>query len=322
MITIPVIDISPFAESGPGAQAVVDAVRTACEEHGFFVVAGHGIAPDVNEDLDRACRAFFSRPLQEKSGFTPEDGERKRGWWGVGAMATARSLGLESPPDFMEYLGFGPELPDAKRAEYARRDVKHVDNFFAPNVWPDTEGLRHAMERYHAEAAKLGYRLLRIFATALDLSPDWFDDKFEQPGSSLFVNYYPATVTGPEPGQFRRGQHTDYGALTVLYTDDESGLQVQGPDGEWCDVPVVPGAYVINIGDLMARWSNHRWRSSMHRVVCPADTSIDRLSVPLFFNPSVDVQVQTVPTCLAPGEPPADPVTSGEWIAKKTYATT
>ena len=110
MITIPVIDISPFEAGSPGAGAVVDAVRAACEEHGFFVVAGHGIAPDVNEDLDRACRAFFSRPLQEKSAFTPEDGERKRGWWGVGAMATARSLGLDSPPDFMEYLGFNPSL--------------------------------------------------------------------------------------------------------------------------------------------------------------------------------------------------------------------
>ena len=201
MITIPVIDIAPFAEGRPGARPVVDAVRAACEEHGFFVVAGHGIAPYVHEDLDRACRAFFSRPVQEKSAFTPEDGERKRGWWGVGAMATARSLGLESPPDFMEYLGFGPELADAKRAEYTRRGVKHVDNFFAPNIWPDTEGLRHAMERYHAEAAALGFRLLRIFATALDLPPDWFDDKFEQPGSSLFVNYYPATVTGPEPAR-------------------------------------------------------------------------------------------------------------------------
>ena len=196
MITIPVIDISPFTENGPGAEAVVHAVRAACEEHGFFVVAGHGIPPEVNEDLDRTCRAFFSRPQQEKSAFTPESGERKRGWWGVGAMATARSLGLESPPDFMEYLSFGP------------------------------------------------------------------------------------------------------------------------------DVPVVPDTYVINIGDLMARWSNHRWRSSMHRVVCPADTSIDRLSVPLLFNPSLDAQVQCVPTCLAPGEPPADAVTSGEWIARKTYATT
>ena len=107
MITIPVIDISPFTEGGPGAQAVVDAVRTACEEHGFFVVAGHGIAPDVNEDLDRACRDFFSRPIQEKSAFTPEDGERKRGWWGVGAMATARSLGLDSPPDLFPSLRGG-----------------------------------------------------------------------------------------------------------------------------------------------------------------------------------------------------------------------
>ena len=322
MITIPVIDISPFEEGGLAAAAVIDEVRAACEEHGFLVVAGHGIPTEVNADLDRACRAFFGQSPEEKSRSTPANGDILRGWWGVGTMATARSLDIETPPDFMEYLGFGPELPDEQLADYARRGVKHVESFFATNVWPDTEGLRNAVDRFYAETTTLAHRLMRILAVALELPEGWFADKFEVPGSSLFINYYPATVTKPAPGRFRRGQHTDYGAVTVLYTDGESGLQVMSSEGAWMPAPVVPDTYIVNLGDLMTFWSNGRWRSSLHRVVCPEDTSTDRLSVPLFFNPSLDALVQCVPTCLAPGESPADPIPAGEWIANKVAATT
>ena len=268
MIKIPVIDISPLDSGGPAADAVIDHVRDACEEHGFLVVAGHGIPTEVNEDLDRACRAFFGRSHEEKSLFTPANGDILRRWWGVGTMATAASLDIETPPDFMEYLGFGPELSPERRADYARRGVKHVDSFFAANVWPDTDGLRSAVERFYAETTALARRLMRTLAVALELPPDWFADKLEVPGSSLFINYYPATVTKPEPGRFRRGEHTDYGAVTVLYTDGESGLQVKTRDGQWAPVPVVPDTYVVNLGDLMGFWSNGRWRSSLHRVVC------------------------------------------------------
>ena len=256
MIEIPVIDISPFEERGTAAEAVIDEVRAACEEHGFLVVAGHGIPNEVNEDLDRACRAFFGQSPERKARFTPANGDILRGWWGVGTMATAASLDIKTQPDFMEYLGFGPELSAEQRADYARR------------------------------------------------------------------GYYPATLTEPEPGRFRRGEHTDYGAVTVLYTDGESGLQVKTRDGRWSPVPVVPHTYIVNLGDLMGFWSNGRWRSSLHRVVCPTDTSTDRLSVPLFFNPSLDALVQCVPTCLAPGEQPAEPIPAGEWIANKVAATT
>ncbi len=322
MTTIPVIDISPLEHGGAAADAVLAAVNAACEEHGFLVVAGHGIPTEVNEDLDRACRAFFGQSPEQKARFTPANGDILRGWWGVGTMATAASLDIETPPDFMEYLGFGPELPAEQRADYEHRGVKHVDSFFAANVWPDTEGLRDAVDRFYAETTALAHRLMRILAVALDLPPDWFEDKLEVPGSSLFINYYPATVTKPQPGQFRRGEHTDYGAVTVLYTDGESGLQVKTRDGRWVPVPVVPDTYIVNLGDLMGFWSNGRWRSSLHRVVCPTDTSTDRLSVPLFFNPSLDALVQCVPTCLAPGEQPAEPIPAGEWIANKVAATT
>ena len=320
--SIPVIDISPFEARGPAADAVVDEIGAACEEHGFFVVEGHGISLDVNRDLDAAARRFFRRPADEKTAFAPNGGDVLRGWWGVGSMATARSLDIDTPPDFMEFLAFGPELSDNRRTEYHRRGVKHLDSFFAENIWPDTEGLRNAVERYYDETTRLAFRLLRLLATCLGLEPDWFEHLFEVPGSALSINYYPMSDARPEPGQFRRGEHTDYGALTVLYTDGNSGLEVKTRNGEWHAVPAVPGSYIVNLADMMTVWTNNRWRSSLHRVVCPDDMATERLSVPLFFNPSLDALVQSIPTCLAPGEQPSDPVPAGEWIANKVAATT
>ncbi len=319
---IPIIDISPFESGGRGAETVVDAVRDACEQHGFFVVVGHGVPPDVNEDMDEAARRFFRRPAEEKRLFTPTEGDVLRGWWGVGSMATAKSLDIDTPPDNLEFLAFGSELSDEMRLEYQRRGVKHVDNFFAENIWPDTEGLRPAVERYIDEASRLAFRLLHIFATALGLKPDWFDHLFDEPALALSMNYYPASDSGPEPGQYRRGEHTDYGIMTVLYTDGESGLETKVDEETWCEVPTVPGGYVVNLADMMAVWSNGRWCSSLHRVVCPRDMGRDRLSVPLFINPSLDAMVQTVPTCLEPGEQACDPITVGEWVMNKVAATT
>ena len=319
--SIPIIDISPFEHGGPGADLVVAEVGAACEQHGFFVVEGHGIPLDVDRDLDATARQFFRRPVDEKAAFAPNGGDVLRGWWGLGSMATARSLDIDTPPDFMEFLAFGPELADDVRAEYHRRGVKHVDSFFAENIWPDTEGLRGAVERYYDEATKLAFRLLRLLATCLGLEPDWFQHLFEVPGSALSINYYPTSDGKPDPGRYRRGEHTDYGALTVLYTDGNQGLEVKTAEGEWLAVPAVPGSYIVNLADMMTVWTNNRWRSSLHRVVCPDDIGTERLSVPLFFNPSLDALVQSVPTCLAPGELPSDPVPAGEWIANKVAAT-
>jgi len=173
---IPVIDISPFESAGRAAEAVVDEVRQACEQHGFFVVVGHGISPEVNDDMDTAARSFFRQPVNKKSAFAQEQGDVLRGWWGVGSMATARSLDIDTPPDCLEFLAFGPELPEEQRADYHQRGVKHVDSFFADNVWPDTEGLRPAVERYYDEATKLAFRLLHILATALVDTGSRLDD--------------------------------------------------------------------------------------------------------------------------------------------------
>ena len=321
-LEVPVIDIGPFTTGGTAADTVVQQVRAACEEHGFIVISGHGISPEVNEDLDFAARAFFDEPEEGKLEFAPPSVDVFRGYWRVGSMSTAGSLGIETLPDMLEFLSFGPEVSDEQRQRYAEAGVDHVDSFFAENIWPRTPGLRNAVERYLKETSALAHSLLRIFATALDLPPDWFDDKFDLPCSTAVVNHYPATVSKPPPGQFRRGEHTDYGAFTILYCDGVAGLQIKTRDGVWRAVPSERNTFVVNIGDLLSAWTNDRWRSSLHRVVFPEDLSVARLSAPLFFNPSIDAVIACVPTCVgADGEVPA-PVVAGEWVAAKIAATT
>ena len=321
-LEVPVIDIGPFATGGPVADTVVQRIRVACEEHGFIVISGHGVPSEVNEELDVAARAFFGQPEEAKREFAPPDVGVFRGYWAVGSMSTAGSLGIETLPDMLEFLSFGPELSDAQRERYAEAGVDHVDGFFAENIWPRTPGLRDAVERYLKETSALAHSLLRIFATALDLTPGWFDDKFDLPCSTMVINHYPAMAVEPPPGQFRRGEHTDYGAFTILYCDGESGLEVKTRDGVWRAVPSEQNAYVVNVGDLLSAWTNCRWRSSLHRVVFPEDLSVARLTSPLFFNPSIDAAIACVPTCADPDGEVTDPVIAGEWIAAKIAATT
>ena len=321
-LEVPVIDIRPFADGGLAADTVVRQIRAACEEHGFIVISGHGVPPEVNEDLDVAARAFFDQPEEAKLKFAPPNVGVFRGYWAVGSMATAGSLGIETLPDLLEFLSFGPELSDDQRKRYVDAGVRHVDSFFAENIWPRTPGLNDAVVRFLKETSALAHSLLRIFATALDLAPGWFDDKFDLPCSTMVINYYPATSLEPPPGQFRRGEHTDYGAFTILYSDGESGLEVKTRDGVWRAVPCEQDAYVVNIGDLLAAWTNYRWRSSLHRVVFPEDLSKARLTSPLFFNPSIDATIACVPTCAGPDGEVLDPVVAGEWVASKIAATT
>ncbi|GAA2428845.1 hypothetical protein GCM10010191_47520 [Actinomadura vinacea] len=163
--------------------------------------------------------------------------------------------------------------------------------------------------------------LLRLCARALGLNEDHFDDKFDRHVSSLVANYYYPQMDEPLPGQLRRGAHTDFGGLTVLYQQDNAGgLQVLQGENAWRDVRAIPGSFVINIGDLMALWTGGRWVSTMHRVVNPdrADTS-SRLSIPFFFQPNHDAVVEPLPPLApAPDQQLPETVIAGEWMAMKT----
>jgi isopenicillin N synthase-like dioxygenase len=166
----------------------------------------------------------------------------------------------------------------------------------------------------------LATELMRLFALALGLDEHWFDDKIDKHITNLTLSNYPDQTVDPLPGQLRAGAHTDFGSLTILRTEDRpGGLEVLTSAGRWVAVPIVPGTFIVNIGDLMAQWTNDRWISTMHRVVNPPPkqtNSTRRQSIIFFHQPNYDADIECLPTCRA-GSPRYATITSGEHLMTK-----
>lgn len=310
------------------AADVPRAIDRACREIGFLIIGNHGVPAPVIEAAFAAARAFFRQPDEEKLRSAAPD-RRIRGYLPPGQQALARSRGDESPPDLLERFRMGRfEVPD---------DAYHrarASSWFVPNLWPaQPPEFAGALQAYFAAMEALAGRLMRLFALALELPPGFFNDKIDRHISNLYINYYPAQPHAPQPGQLRAGAHTDYGSLTILAPTDAftaapalqatSGLQVRGPAGEWRDVAPPPGTFVVNIGDLMAQWTNDRWVSTLHRVVNPprAAAQADRMSLVFFHQPNDDALIECLPSCCADTAPKYAPVTSGEHQARKLRRT-
>jgi isopenicillin N synthase-like dioxygenase len=296
-VAVPVIDISGER------QRVVEEIGRACTEIGFLTVVGHGIRDELVAATGTAARAFFDLPEDEKRAFA--EGDATLGLPAYRPLRSERlaaSLGQATPGDLKESLDWGPAVPG-----YG---------------WPERPPeLRAALERYYDAAAGLGERLRRLFALALGLEEDWFEDKFRDHSSSMRVINYPAPDVEPEPGQLRAGAHTDYGCMTILRTEDApGGLQVQTRTGEWLDVQAVPGSFVVNLGDMMARWTNDRWTATLHRVVVPPPDrrALSRRQTLVFFHdPRPDAVIECIPGC---GEPRYGPVSALEHVNAKASA--
>lgn len=317
--TIPLIDISPFLNgSDAERRAVAAAVNTACEEIGFLLVTGHGIAASLVDEMRGVSTDFFDRPLEEKLHYRmPPD--RYRGYIAFGNEALAYSLDEKTPPDIKESYSIGPiDTPDD-----AYHRAAAPANFFAPNMWP--EGLpqfRTTWTAYYGRMEELAGTLMRIFAMGLGMDEHYFDDKIDHHISNFSVLHYPPQTELPLPGQLRAGAHSDYGSLTIVKPDAaEGGLQVHLKDGSWLDVPHMPEAFVVNLGDLMAEWTNDRWVSTLHRVANPsrsAGAAARRLSTAFFHQPNYDAVIQCLPSC-ADAERPAryGATTSGHHVWAK-----
>lgn len=314
MMSVPIIDIAPSLRGDAAARrAVAVEIGGACATVGFLMVAGHGVSPDLIAEADGLSRAFFDRPLEEKLRIAIGTGGRsQRGYRRMGGTVLARSRGADAPTDLREQFVTGPEADPAD--PYYRQP--EAAGFFLPNVWPETPaGLRRAWTAYYAAATALAQHLMRLMALALELPEEFFDPKIDRHITQLVSVNYPAQAEAPVPGQLRAGAHTDFGGLTLLATDGTpGGLQVKMSDGLWRDVMPVAGAFIVNLGDLMAQWTNDRWRSTLHRVVNPPreHAASRRHSLVFFHQPNFDALVECLPTCLAPGERPKyAPVTSG-----------
>jgi isopenicillin N synthase-like dioxygenase len=273
--------------------AAAAAIDATCKDLGFFVITGHGVSQLVSDAAYRQALAFFDLPVSTKMTVARPGAGISRGYNRMADQNHAASFGEIGAPDLQESFAIGPSRkspqPTGVLAGFA-------PEAYATNLIPlQPAGFGPALSAYYVAMERLADRLLALSAVALGAERDFFIRRGDRHASILRMVHYPAQTTAPLQGQLRAGAHTDFGTLTILKTDDApGGLQVRDCDDSWLDVAVPPGSYVINIGDLMRRWSNDRWTSSVHRVVNPpaaAGPQGRRLSMVFFHEPNPDATV-------------------------------
>jgi isopenicillin N synthase-like dioxygenase len=329
MREFPVVDISEFTKPVGGSasmdvkRAIARVVDEVCRETGFLAVSGHGVPAATIDRAWDAARAFFDLPVEKKlSVKMPYDGY-PYGYSPLQAEALAKSKGYDTPPDLKESFNIGPLEQNA-----VEEDDPNADFRYATNIWPaEPAGFQDAATEYYRALGGLAANIMRVFALALELPENYFDKLIDDPISALRMLNYPHSNVAPRPGQLRAGAHSDYGSLTILRADAApGGLEIRSPGGEWVAVPALPGAFIVNIGDLMALWTNDRWVSTLHRVVNPpADSSgsTRRQSFAFFHQPNWSAEISCIPTCLSAGDRAKySPVRSGEYLMNKFRRTT
>lgn len=317
---VPIIDLTPFYAGGAaGRRAVAAEIKLACETVGFFRITNHAVPAALLDEAFAVSRAFFDLPLDEKLAATPPTEVAPRGYAAFEKKGLAATLGVEAPKDLREQFMVGPL--DPMPARLAAHDA--AAGCYSPNVWP------RRPERYRAVFVELYRRfegqaadLMRAFALALELPEDHFDTMIDHHFSVLGSNHYPELDRDPLPNQLRTGAHTDFGSLTILAPSANSdGLQAMIREGEWTEVVPKPGCLVVNLGDMMARWTNERWRSTLHRVANPplgAGARSRRQSIAFFCHPNFDALVSAFPSCVPAGTAPRhEPILAGRHMRAK-----
>jgi isopenicillin N synthase-like dioxygenase len=313
-LIVPVIDFGAFTGGGADTRReVARAFGYALETTGFVTVINHGVPPQLMQEMYDSVKSFFGLPEEIKNRYVPPEKTKGRGYLPMGIESVAATLTGETPPDLCEALVF-------RSLQRERRGLG------VPNLWPEQPvALSACVNRYFDALAALCAELMKMAALALELPEAYFDPYYSDPSLVLrFVNY-PDQAAAPKPGQLRYGAHHDYGGLTVLRQDNAAGgLEICDQNGDWHDVPCHPDSFVINVGSLMSRWTNGRWRSTLHRVVNPGREltgSTQRLSLVVFSSPNEHAEIACLSTCHDENHPVQfPPVQAGEYIRQKLAA--
>ncbi|KAF1813558.1 putative gibberellin 20 oxidase [Eremomyces bilateralis CBS 781.70] len=291
--TIPLIDISGYlnGDKEKAERAVVE-LRTACQSPGFLQITGHGVTSEIRSQLLQKLAEFFALPAATKQALHRSQSKCLRGYESVGEQKLEAGIS-----DQKEGFMIGPDLP--------------AENGYlqGPNQWPSEEaapGFREVYMAYFDVMRNLSKTVFRLMALSLDLDERYFDEFVGSKDTISMCRAHRYPPTTPEMAKTSRGigAHTDFGALTLLLQDDVGGLEVfHKPTGTWHNVQPVKDAFVVNIGDMMERWTNNTYTSTLHRVISPV-TAKDRYSVAFFNEGLPDQLVSCIPTCLKPNEKP------------------
>ncbi len=296
---IPVIDYGPSFAGEPGALAVVaEAVRAACENVGFFYALNHGVSADVIDRAFAASRRFHALPLDRKLalrlnenniGYLPMDASVQ------GASMVHKATRPNRNESFFISHDRAADHPDVRAAKPLR----------GCNQWPGDRGLRADMTAYFDALYAMCQRMLPAFAVALGMSSDFFSPYFadEAHATLRFLHYPPQDAD--EDNLFGQAPHTDNSFMTALARTDVPGLAVRLPSGEWFPPPVIPGTFLINLGNIMRRWSNDRFLSTPHGVL--NDSGQDRYSIAYFHSPNPNSVLEPLPSCVDADNPPRYP---------------
>ncbi|UFN49941.1 isopenicillin N synthase family oxygenase [Roseomonas sp. OT10] len=310
---LPVIDLSGLG-SAAGDVAIAKALDAAFGTVGFAYFAGTPVTPEQQAEIFAASRAFHALPDEQKRAVSMNEFHRGYMAPNTSVIATS-SVAKVTKPNFSESFMFMHEVPAG--------DPRFGLPLQGPTPWP--EGLpafREAVLTYQAAMEAFCRKLLRPMALALNLPPDALLPYFEQPTTFLRLLHYPPQAPDSPDDAFGSAPHTDYGFLTVLAQDSLGGLEVRRADGVWLKATPIPGTFVVNVGDMLSRWTNGRWQSTPHRVKNLSGK--DRYSCPYFFDMDMDATVECLPSCTGPDNPPRfPPVRYGDYLLErlnKNYA--
>jgi isopenicillin N synthase-like dioxygenase len=297
---IPVIDFAPVFGGEDGAlAAAVAQVRQACEGVGFFYMAGHGVAQAIVDAAFEASREFHAMPLEDKMRLRIN--ENNIGYLPVNqSMQRASTVHRNTRPNYNDSFFIshdrGANHPDVVAGKPLR----------GRNQWPEGhERMRAAMLRYFKSLEAVAERMLPVFARSLELPAAHFAPFFANEAhiNLRFLHYPPQDIDDDE--QFGQAPHTDNSFITILAREEVPGLAVQLPGGEWIAPPVIPGTFLVNLGNIMKRWSNDRFLSTPHGVL--NDSGVDRYSIAFFYSPNVASMIECLPSCTGPDHPPRYP---------------
>ncbi|GAB4852647.1 hypothetical protein Ancab_016862 [Ancistrocladus abbreviatus] len=296
----------------------VSLLKQACLDCGFFYVINHGISQEFMDEVFYESRKFFALPINDKMKLLRN--EKNRGYTPIHDEVLDPENQVKG--DHKEGYYIGVEIPED--------DPKAVKPFCGPNVWPAADllpGWRQTMEKYHQQCLEVAQKLARIIALALDLEADFFDKRemLGEPIATLRLLHYEGQASDPSRGIFGAGAHSDYGLITLLATDDVVGLQIcKDKDAKpqiWEYVAPLKGSFIVNLGDMLERWSNCVFKSTLHRVI---GNGQERYSIAYFVEPSHDCIVECLPTCKSVNNPPKfAPISCAAYLTqryKETHA--